>query len=297
MARQCGQGGWTRVGDDASCIQAFYSVTRVRPLPRIQSANKLRQMSLTTIQIADTQGGTFRSFGDMSRFGERSSNGGWKYVPEPNTTNIYYEIMQVVFGPFPDFPDNPTEEQLTEAMQPIIDLFKSPGDFTLNTEIITAHKRVYCSFAANLQVFQGTLSLNSSISDGLSQTIAFSERYAVCQIQGETEEQVWTGGGPIMGSPPYRHGARRAGFADPGNHDVIPVATRRGKTLASVPGTTFQVRPTVGKADGKQLQTPYSSGLPVAMFDGSVRFLSPSIDEAVFWGAITPAGGEVLGDF
>ncbi len=34
-------------------------------------------------------------------------------------------------------------------------------------------------------------------------------------------------------------------------------------------------------------------GLLVAMFDGSVRMIRPGVDETVFWGAITPAGGEV----
>ena len=44
-------------------------------------------------------------------------------------------------------------------------------------------------------------------------------------------------------------------------------------------------------------QTPFSAGLPVAFFDGSVRILSPSIDESIFWSLVTPNGGEVVGDF
>ena len=44
-------------------------------------------------------------------------------------------------------------------------------------------------------------------------------------------------------------------------------------------------------------QTPHSGGLPVAMFDGSVRTLSPGITESVYWGLFTPDGGEVPGDF
>jgi hypothetical protein len=33
----------------------------------------------------------------------------------------------------------------------------------------------------------------------------------------------------------------------------------------------------------------------VALADGSVRQLAPKIDEKIFWGAVTPAGGEFLG--
>jgi hypothetical protein len=34
-----------------------------------------------------------------------------------------------------------------------------------------------------------------------------------------------------------------------------------------------------------------------ALADGSVRQLRPTIDPAVYWGAVTPAGGEVLADW
>ena len=44
-------------------------------------------------------------------------------------------------------------------------------------------------------------------------------------------------------------------------------------------------------------QTPFSGGLPVALFDGSVRTLSPGIAPEVVWALVTPAGNEVVGDF
>jgi len=33
----------------------------------------------------------------------------------------------------------------------------------------------------------------------------------------------------------------------------------------------------------------------VGLADGSVRILNASLDDAVWWAAVTPAGGEVLG--
>ena len=68
-------------------------------------------------------------------------------------------------------------------------------------------------------------------------------------------------------------------------------------TTASVPGRTFQVRPTPQEADGYTPQTPFAAGLPVAFFDGSVKTLSPRISETVFWSLVTPNGGEVIGDY
>ena len=32
----------------------------------------------------------------------------------------------------------------------------------------------------------------------------------------------------------------------------------------------------------------------VGLFDGSVRTVSPRVSEEVFWGSVTPAGGEVV---
>jgi hypothetical protein len=64
------------------------------------------------------------------------------------------------------------------------------------------------------------------------------------------------------------YGNRRATFADRGWEDVDP----------SIP------------------QTPHRAGLTVAMFDGGVRTVAPSVDETLFWAQVTPAGGEVVPD-
>jgi hypothetical protein len=45
------------------------------------------------------------------------------------------------------------------------------------------------------------------------------------------------------------------------------------------------------------VQTPFSSGLPVAMYDGSVRTVSPGIQESAFWAMITPAAGDIVADW
>ena len=68
-------------------------------------------------------------------------------------------------------------------------------------------------------------------------------------------------------------------------------------TRPSRAGVTSQVRPAPMHADPFLPQTPFAAGLPVALFDGSVRTVRPGVLPELFWGAVTPAGGEVLADW
>ena len=98
---------------------------------------------------------------------------------------------------------------------------------------------------------------------------------------------------------------RRATFADKASWDVYPVADGAGMSVGSTPriagplpaGRPFAVRPPVNDSWCDRLQTPHPAGLPVALFDGSVRTLHPNIDERIFCSLVTPAGGEVVGDY
>jgi hypothetical protein len=88
-------------------------------------------------------------------------------------------------------------------------------------------------------------------------------------------------------------GDRRASFADKGFDDVFPWHHSDGSLTGSIPGVTFQVRPKPKDAKIDRLNTPFSDGLPVAMFDGSVRTIAPHVSEFNFWAAVTSRGGEV----
>lgn len=55
---------------------------------------------------------------------------------------------------------------------------------------------------------------------------------------------------------------------------------------------TFQVAPKVEDCDPTVPNSPDPNGIHLAFLDGSVRFVTPAIAEGVFWGLVTPAGGE-----
>jgi len=168
-----------------------------------------------------------------------------------------------------------------------------------------------CSYAANLHAFIGPPTLTASFPDGLSNTIAFSERYFAAaydlkfpRLPSYCKYKIWRPGeqGVVEELLPQAYflyaDDRRPTFADVGYGDVVPVTDpATGNTRPSVPGMTFQVQPPVEKADSRIPQTPFSAGLPVALFDGSVRTLRPGISETVFWALVTPRGGEVVSDW
>src|SRR5262249_35309913 len=91
-------------------------------------------------------------------------------------------------------------------------------------------------------------------------------------------------------------GLRRASFADWG--DKFPVTTGDPPTTTSSYKThTFQAAPAREDCDYSRAQTPHRDGMITAVADGSVRIVSPGVAPAVFWGAVTPAGGEVLNEW
>lgn len=268
---------------------------------RTQSVNNLRQIGLGVIQFADQNGGVIRHLPRTDRTSKMMPNGSWGYDNDPGAESLYWSLLPWTLGLTPVLPDNPTSEQIVAYTSPKVAVYTSPADPSLAPsaafDLVITSDHSATSYAPNLQVFHGTLSLPAGVPDGLSNTIALAERYFVCGIQQFSEAQCWGSGSPSIGPPPYRLTIRRPGFADAGSFDVVPIKTPSGRTVASQPGRTFQVRPRVEEADGKVLQTPHAGGLPVALFDGSVRVLSGAIDETTFWSLVTPNGGEVAGDF
>ena len=156
-----------------------------------------------------------------------------------------------------------------------------------------------CSFAFNVACYAPGQRLNKTVTDGLSNTLAVSEHYGVC---GEATFECHFGGSVQInrdtGRPIPRRssGYRRTTFADyPMYDDVHPVAAAGGQpaTVGSLP-LTFQVRPPVADCDPRIPQSSLPGGILAGMLDGSVRFIHPHVSPEVFWGSVTPAGGEVV---
>ena len=198
----------------------------------------------------------------------------------------------------------------TPAASLLVRQYVGPADPTNNAE---RGSWGYTSYAANAFAFQPRFTLAAGYPDGLSNTLAFAEHYSHC-------------GGAHFLWPIYRvdiFSMHRASFSDGGlvfddqNYGEVypvtkgtppvsgpaflPVGPRRDDTppdaVLQPIRTPFQTAPAVLDCHGMIPQTPHREGMLAGLMDGSVRRLSPSTSMATFWGAVTPAGGEVLTDW
>jgi hypothetical protein len=248
---------------------------------RLNSQNNLRQIILATHQLADQEAGKIDNL-------TKTALPKKKLYTE---SSIHWDLLPWTHGPRVR-PRNPTEEELGDYLCPRVKTYISPADPSQGHPVLQV-TRGWCSYSCNMMVFDGSFTMPFSLPDGTASTIAFAERYCYSAKTGDYSLYYF-----IFPASPESHQVndRRATFADVASGDVIPVKDPvTGQTVASRRGVTFQVRPKVEDADGKQLQTPFPGGLPVAFFDGSVRTIAPGVAEHVFWGLVTPGGGEVVG--
>ncbi len=272
---------------------------------RLRSANNLKQLSLALHQGMDARGG----FAGIAKPNPATMAENSEWMGKvPNQYNPMAIVIQVIEGKRPEThlatprpyllcPGDPTAtpDSLSKAQRPV--------QIGNGVPLVPQIEDDPTSYAYNMCAFTGPLNFPAGISDGCSNTISLCARYYITvdqYLRPHTGDNL-----PILrmkyeqGSPSFPAigetlGDRRPSFADSGWSDVLPVTDPlTGVTRASVPGKTFQVKPKPIDADRTIPQTPFTAGLPVAMFDGSVRMIRPGVSEHVFWSAVTPRGGEV----
>lgn len=190
-----------------------------------------------------------------------------------------------------------------------VKLYISPADPTITS--LKQRTWMASSYAANAQVFTGNPSFTATFFDGASNTILIAEHYSLC------DSIIFAY--PKEGANPGTH---RATFADGGPNverhancgDDYPVTSGLPPLSRAAwgYGWTFQVAPNpnierqtdpnakptpMPKGCASDLaNTPHHSGMLTAFADGSVHILAGSISPNIYWGAVTPAGGEILGE-
>jgi prepilin-type N-terminal cleavage/methylation domain-containing protein len=154
-------------------------------------------------------------------------------------------------------------------------------------------------------VWDGRAKIPSSFPDGTSNTIVFAEKYARCE----------TGGPPSLNNcchgTWWMRGIFQGQKGSP-KHDLANDDSYPGDSLSAVfgggisPGgmygtwlaglnSKFLVQPPLKACNYQVASTPHAA-MNVALADGSVRSLSPTMSSLTWYQACTPNGGENLGD-
>jgi prepilin-type N-terminal cleavage/methylation domain-containing protein len=132
------------------------------------------------------------------------------------------------------------------------------------------------------------------VTDGSSNTILYTERMTVCLANPQANRPGYSG--DFYNIAPYANAGSwyqwmpvfnywHAGASSPGY--IVGEATR--------PQFAPLWNSRNGNCDYRMASSPRSSGIMVAMGDGSVRMVGSSITGLTWWAACTPNGGEILG--
>ncbi len=270
-----------------------------RAAVRIDDTNRMRQLALTTAQVADI------SAGELPRFPNRENLPNVKFANTPYPSLLRHTWRNSI---------DPNIELGNEGYKNRF--FQSPADPSFANG--PSSNMGHVSYAANAMVFKIGNTTSGSFPDGLSNTIFWSTHYARCAAGSfdfwNQEPSVHILGRTIpIGADPdtWEYNIwlplnRRSSFADEDCGDAIPKAIEGQPPVAyghsqHKKGSYYyaimpQFAPSVEKCNPYVPNSFYADGILVAMGDGSVRFLSKSISEGTFWAAVTPAGGEILGD-
>jgi hypothetical protein len=201
-----------------------------------------------------------------------------------------------------------TEEALrtwrTPLVAEVIPPMVSPMDFTNPEGTVTVNNTVYGvqNFAANIRVFgplagdgaqpgveptsdafDGAATIPGTFKDGTSNTITFATRYGRCGAHGST----WSQPGVATLGPFASNGAFFGST-------IAPALTASGDN-ASGDDTTFQVAPTEPR--GPNACNPFyaqsftRAGLQVAIADGSVRTVAPTVSIRTWSRLLIPNDG------
>jgi prepilin-type N-terminal cleavage/methylation domain-containing protein len=254
----------------------------------VQCSNQLRQLGLAAHNCNDTIG---RLPPGLGWFPNTSAPGAYGTIlfhllPYLEQDNLY---RQSAYGPY-------YLAGVNNVMSYPIKLFRCPSDPSTGANGVVTDLAGTAwgtsSYAGNAQVFcqvyangvmanpQGAARIPTTFSDGTSNTLLFSEKYAVCTnstyLEGGDFWAYWLTGANIQPCHP--------GFE----------VSWTGYSIG--PGSKFQRQPTPyqGNCDPTLASSPHSAGIHAGMADGSVRFLSSAISPYTWWYLCTPDGGETI---
>jgi prepilin-type N-terminal cleavage/methylation domain-containing protein len=178
--------------------------------------------------------------------------------------------------------------------------YDTPGDYRtayVHGPLMKAGN--YTNPAIHLPIAAGSKHIPGDYPDGLSNTIFWTEKYALCSPNGnpnnggtqwstrfEPETAPYIGSG--VATPNLAYGTNQPG-------QQAPVY---GANPPNGPDGFFQVQPSpwlsLGGCKPGVASTAHTGGIQVGLGDGSVRTCAPSMSHETWWKAMVPDDGNVL---
>jgi prepilin-type N-terminal cleavage/methylation domain-containing protein len=295
---------------------------------RVKCTNNLKQITLATINAADTNSGNLPpgiGLYPNPNGGDHDGNGGilLHILPYIEQDNAYKSTLQAIDGSNP--PRNGQFQTYSEwgGQNLMIKTYICPSDPTFSEN---RWAQSVTSYAYNAQVFSVTTpwttpgtgpnngfwtnplrTFPAGIPDGTSNTMFFTEKEIWSQGESgwapDSGFNFWPDWGPSVYSPDDGRQAGRACEINPGSAAGFG---QRGGPQASA---MFQVQPnknpTVNSpncanvvpncGNGNLPNTGHTAGILCAMGDGSVRMVAQGISATTWWHAVTCNCGDILG--
>ena len=259
---------------------------------RAQCQNNLKQITLGTLNAADTNRGLLP--GGISHY----PNPDWNSVdgfgspffhilPYVEQQNLYNSgwTPAGVDGHVPNGGYAAWNANIYSGPTPPI--YICPSDPTIITGIDGYAGWGVTSYAYNYQVFLwgGSFSrFPASIVDGTSNTIFYTERLGV----NTSNPGSWWYGGNTW----WEWAPKFAGDITGPSSLFLTVPT---KQYCDAHGTTSQLTGVYSSICQWLPTSPHFAGINAALGDGSVRFVAAGVSGNTWWAACTPAGGDQLG--
>ena len=185
-----------------------------------------------------------------------------------------------------------------------VKLYLAPADPS-----VTSESYGYSGYLLNTAVFDKDLKIQT-ISDGSSNTVLVAEGYASCYSYGysQTNPHDYTYSSRYSYWPGYYYDYTYLAsykYTYTGSYYQSIGYTTSSYTysysyytpkFSPVAGKTFQVRPALGQCDGSIPQGHSSGVMLVLLGDGSVKGVSAGVTPDTWAAALTPNGGDLLGN-
>jgi prepilin-type N-terminal cleavage/methylation domain-containing protein/prepilin-type processing-associated H-X9-DG protein len=290
---------------------------------RMKCSNHLKQISLATINMSDTYSGkmpygvgTFPTKGTMDVDGKRDARGGFGSVffhilPFIEQENLYKAatVSPTVDpwrlpngGPYCWGDNTNTAGKITIYETPV-NIYSCPSDQTQNAEGRSgAGNWATTSYAYNHRIFEvglytwqsgdwsskATARFPATFKDGTSNTILFAEKYSQ-PTATDPWLMEWGGNTWWEWAPKFA-----ADIQGPGSKFLVDPGPAWCDAQTNIP--VLLLGGTRNNICQFMATSPHTSGMNVALGDGSVRHLNPAISGKTWWAACIPNDGVVLGN-